>query len=338
MVLDSLYSTISFAGQIQGLNNAIIQPRIDGFLTSIDFQGGSFVHKGDLLFTLDPGSFLTTLYAAEASVESQKANQLLTQRNYQRAIPLAKINAISQSDYDQYEASYKAARASVKAAEENLKTAQINLSYTTIYAPIDGTIAKTSASVGDYVGIGTAQSELTTISYIDTVVIDLAIPTSSYLTHSIKNSEGRYDNSVLLSDIQLFLPDSTLYAHRGEYYYTKKDTPTNSSTVVIAVKFPNPQHILKPGMFARVESNIGAYKASLVVPQRAISQQQGISSVWVVKPDSTVSLQEVSLGATYDDMWAIRQGVELGDLVLLTGQMKMRDGTKVVPEIQKQGR
>ncbi|MFR9514752.1 MAG: efflux RND transporter periplasmic adaptor subunit, partial [Rikenellaceae bacterium] len=272
--LEPLYDRISIASQIEGLNNAVIQPRVNGFLVATHFTGGEPVKRGGLLFTIDPASFATSLYAARAEVESARASEMVAKRNYERAVPLARIDAISQSDLDQYRATYKSAMASTKSAEERLRSAELEIGYTKIYAPISGIASKTTAAEGDYIGPGTLQSSLTTISQLDTITVKLPIPTVKYMEYNHSNS---FDNSKLLSQITLTLPDSTLYQYGGEYYYTLKDTPSASSTVVIVARFPNPNMQLKEGMFARVRANIGEQQERIVVPQVAVSQLQGVN-------------------------------------------------------------
>ncbi len=329
VAVESLYNRINIATQIEALRNAVIQPRVAGFLLSTHYQGGMPVRRGDLLFTVDPASFATTLYAARASVESARASEVLAQRDYQRAEPLAAIDAISQSDLDQYRATYKAAKASTKSAEESLRSAELEISYTKIHAPFSGIAAKSNATRGEYIGPGTLQSELTTISQIDTISVELPIPTSRYLRSRQRGEQDSFDNSTLLSDISLTLPDSTKYEYYGEYYYTLKDTPASSSLVVVVVKFPNPDLRLKEGMFARVAANIGERQACLVVPRVAVSQMQGVNSLWVIKPDSTAQWREVTLGDLYGSKWEIESGVEAGERVVVSGGLKLHNGAKV---------
>lgn len=333
--IDSLYNRVNVASQIKGLYSATIQPRVNGFLRSINYQGGMPVKRGDLLFTVDPSTFATSLYAAKAALESARASEVLAQRNYERAEPLAQIDAISQSDLDQYRATYKAALASTKSAEESLRSAELEIGYTNIYAPISGVASKTTASTGDYIGPATLQSSLTTISYLDSVSVEIAIPTAKYLKYTSTSEGGSFDNATLLSDIELILPDSSTYEHRGEYYYTLKDTPSASSTVVLVAKFPNHSLKLKEGMFARVRANIGEKRGYVVVPKSAVNQMQGVNSLWVVKPDSTAEWRQVTLGDNFKDLWVIDSGVEAGESVVVGGGMKLHNGVKVATHVAK---
>ncbi len=214
--IDTIPNQITFTSQIEPLRSATIQPRVEGFLISTHFEGGAAVQKGDLLFTIDPSTYTTSLYAARAELESAKASEILAQRNYERALPLARLDAISQSDIDQYRATYRAAVASTKSAEESLRQAQLEVGYTKIYSPINGVAAESSSTEGDFIGLTTIQNELTTISQLDTITVQLSIPAARYLAISQKEGSS-FNNATLLSDINLTLSDSTTYPHQGSY-------------------------------------------------------------------------------------------------------------------------
>lgn len=329
-VTDSVPNRMGFIGYLKSNFDAVIQPRVNGYLVSRQFDYGMPVRHGQLLFTIDPDQLSTSMFAAEAALESARAQALEAKNNYDRAVPLARINAISQSQLDQYTAQYKASQATVRSAEQTLSNARMNVGYTELRSPIDGIISNTSAHVGDYVGPGTQFSVLTTISNIDTVTVDVAIPMASYL-RAAGPRPSIYANEGLLSDIRLTLADGTRYPHAGIYDYTRKDVSSTTGTLVLVVMFPNPDGSLKPGQFARVEANVGPVRARVVVPQQAVSQAQGINSVWVVRPDSTAVYRRVVPGDTYGRMWCIDQGLADGETVVVTGQQKLRNGMKVIP-------
>ena len=329
-VTDSIPNRMSFIGYLSSNFDAVIQPRINGFLLSKRFSNGMPVKRGQLLFTIDPDQLSTTMLAAEAALQSAKAQALEAQNNYERAVPLAKINAISQAQLDQYTAQYKAAEASVRSAEQTLSSARMNVGYTELRSPIDGIIEHTAAHVGDYVGPGTQFSVLTSISNIDTLTVDVAIPMAEYL----RAAGGRgsiYDNEGLLSDIRLTLADGTRYPYGGLYDYTRKDVSSSTGTLVLVVMFPNPDRSLKPGQFARVTANVGPSLPYVVVPQRAVTQMQDLSSVWVVGRDSTAEYRRVTLGRIAGDRWCILSGVEPGEWVVTAGIQKLHNGQKVIP-------
>lgn len=327
---DSLPVRMRFIGYLASNFDAVIQPRVNGYLASKQYGNGMPVKKGQLLFTIDPVQFSTTMLAAEAALQSAKAQELEAKNNYERAVPLAKINAISRAQLDQYTAQYKAASSTVRSTEQTLRNAQLEVGYTKLYSPIDGIIEHTPAHVGDYVGPGTQFSVLTTVSNLDTMTVDVSIPMAQYLRYT-KPGRSIYDNDGLLSDIRLTLADGVVYPIEGMYDYTRKDVSNNTGTIVLVVMFPNPDLMLKAGQFARVEANVGGLRPCIVIPQQAVDQAQGINSVWVVRPDSTAEYRRVELGDTYGNLWCITSGIDSGELVVAAGRQKLRDGTKVIP-------
>ena len=276
---DTVPNRMSFVSSVESNFDALIEPRVNGYLVNKYFSSGMPVRKGQLLFTIDPNLLSTTLLSAEASLESARAQEVSARNNYERAVPLARIDAISQTQLDQYTAEYVAAQAAVRSAEQQVRNARLQVGYTRIYAPIDGIIASSSAHTGDYVGVGT-------ISNIDTVAVDVAIPMAQYLRYA-GTRPSIYENDGLLSDITLSLADGVVYPSKGWYSYTQKDISSSMGTIVLVVKFANPDYTLKPGQFARVTANVGPSLPYVVVPQRAVTQMQDLSSVWVVGRDST---------------------------------------------------
>ena len=230
--------------------------------------------------------------------------------------------------FDQYKAEHIAAMASVKSARQALQNARLDESYTRIYAPIDGIISASAATSGDYVGPGTQFSTLTTIQNIDTVSVNLAIPMQEYLAVSERN-EFSYDNDGLLSDIRLQLADGSEYPEKGFYKYTRQSIASEMGTIVLVIGFRNPNYTLKTGQFARVSATLGSEKLYTTVPQQAVRQIQDISSVWVIRPDSTAEYREVKLGKRVGEWWIVESGVSKGEVVATTGLQKLRNKMKV---------
>ena len=324
----SLPYTKSFIATIGDNYSATVQPRISGFLVASSFKNGMPVRKGELIFTLEDAPQRANRLAAEAALSSAKAKAVEAKRNYERAIPLVRINAISQTQFDQYTAENLSAIASVKSAEQSLRNAQLDESYTRIYAPISGIISSSAATAGDYIGPGTQFSQLTTIQNIDTVSVDLAIPMSEYLTISERKSFS-YDNASLLSNIRLRVADGSEYPEEGFYQYTRQSIASEMGTIVLVVGFKNGDYALKVGQFARITASLGADKERIVIPQRAVSQIQNISSVWVIRPDSTAEYREVKLGNKAKEWWIVESGLDKGEMVATTGLQKLRNGEKI---------
>lgn len=156
----------------------------------------------------------------------------------------------------------------------------------------------------------------------------MAIPMSEYLAVSGRKAFS-YDNASLLSDIRLQVADGSEYPEEGFYKYTRQSIASEMGTIVLVVGFRNPNYTLKVGQFARITASLGANKELLVVPQRAVSQIQDISSVWIIRPDSTAEYREVELGDTAGEWWIVESGVSEGEMVATTGLQKLRNDMKV---------
>ena len=327
---DSIIMRYSFTTHLRSNYDAVIQPRVDGYLERIAYRSGMPVRRGDLLFTIESNLLNTSLLAAQAALSSAEAEALEAKNNYDRAIPLARLNAISDSQLDQYTAAYNSSVASVRSARQQVASARLQVSYATIYSPIDGIVAASKAHEGDYVGPSTQFSALTTVSNIDSLKADLSIPTSLYLEKA--GNRSAYENRDLLSDISLTLADGSIYPYKGIYDYTAQQISTSSGTVTLVVKFPNPDYRLKGGEYGRVEVGLGQRERVVLVPQMAIEQVQGIESVWVVKPDNTVEQRTIQTGETVGRNWIVKSGISEGETVVLTGKDKLHSGMRITPQ------
>ena len=329
VIADSITMQYDFTTHLQSNYDAVIQPRVNGYLLKKNYESGMPVKKGDLIFVIESNLLSTTMRAAEAQLYSAQAQLAESKNNYYRAKPLAELNAISQSQLDQYRAEYLSALSSVKSANQSLESARLQVGYSRIYSPIDGIIASSNAHTGDYVGPGTQFQVLTTISNLDTLSAQLAIPTSLYLQYARRGNS--YENRNLLSDINLYLSSGEKYGYSGIYDYTKQNISSTSGTISIVVDFPNPNLSLKAGEYAKVKVGLGGKRYKLLIPQQAVSRIQNIASVWVIKPDNTAEYRTVELGESYGQLWIIENGVSLGERVALTGLQKLHNGMKVTP-------
>lgn len=326
--LDSLGRECTFIGDLYAKHSVVIQPRINGYLISAPYTAGMPVRRGERIFEIDPRQISTSLASAEAQLSAARARLASARSNYERAVPLARIEAISRSQLDEYSTAYASAQAAVLSAEQSVENYRIDVGYTVITAPISGIIAADKANVGDYVGPGTEFEQLTVIDDTDTMSVKISLPTSLYLQYR-RPGQASFDNSGLLSDIRLSLSDGRLYPYEGIYDHTAQSISSSSGTVDLAVDFPNPDAELKAGEFARITLRIGGRRPVVTVPQQAVSQLQGVNSVWVVNDDSTAEYRRVELGGKYGGDWVVVSGVNAGERVVVSGGMKLRESERV---------
>ncbi|MBO5806312.1 MAG: efflux RND transporter periplasmic adaptor subunit [Tidjanibacter sp.] len=312
--------------------DATIQPRVSGYLLSKEFQKGMPVEQGQVLFRLDAHPIELEVVSNRAALASAKTALAEAENNYRRAVPLARIEAISQSALDQYKAAYASAQAGVELAASQLDESLLQLSYTTITSPISGIIDDTGATIGDWVGVGTNYSILASVSNIDEIGVHIPISFARY--YRLREAQGKtgaaYDNSTLLSNIRLHLADGTIYPYEGSYSYTMRDAGDQSGSIVIVASFPNPAGELKVGQSAVVVADVGSPEGALLVPQSAVVQTLNKASVWVVDRESVVRMTPVVLGEKFGSHWVVESGLNGGEMVVTSGVQKLRSGTKVI--------
>lgn len=325
----------TFISQTASNLDFTIEPRVNGYLLSKNYSSGKPVNKGDLLFEIESAPFIIALSQAKANVASARASYIKSQANYNRTEPLAKIQALSQSDLDAARAELIAAQQQLNVAQQQQKNAELQLSYTKIYAPHSGIGSASNAVSGDYVGVGTNFPVLATISYIDTVSVNLSFPVSKYL-EIIKASDSTnypsYKNAHLISDISMQLSDGSTYPEKGIYNYTKTDVDDKADVIIFQVLFPNLNYALKSGQFIKVTTTIGAAQNAVIIPQKCVTQTQNIYNIWVITPDNTASYRVVTLGDTFENNYIVTSGLKAGEMVAANGFFKLRDGEKVIPK------
>lgn len=315
--------------------DATIQPRVSGYLLTKEFSKGMPVEQGQVLFTLDTAPIKLSVASNRAALASAKSSLAEAENNYRRAVPLARLEAISQSALDQYRAAYESAKAQVEVAQSALDESLLQLSYTTITSPISGIIDDEGATIGDWVGVGTSYSVLATVSNIDEMGVHIQIPFARYFEVR-KGGDDRtpsYDNSTLLENIRLYLSDGSLYPYSGTYAYTKREAGDQTGTIIIVASFPNPEGVLKVGQSAVVVANIGSPEGVVLVPQQAVVQTLNRASVWVLDKENKVTSRFVTLGEKFGPHWIVEKGLSAGEMVVTSGLQNLHNGEKVIAEV-----
>lgn len=302
---------LELVAQAQGKQDVDIRARVEGYLDSVNFNEGSFVKKGDLLYQIDPKPFQADL--AEAQANLTKAKNDVT-----RLRPLAAQQAVSQQELDNAESAFDAAKAQAELAA-------LNLGYTTIKSPIDGVVGITQVKAGNLVGRGES-TLLTTVSQVDPIVFRVGISEVDYLKIAKKRAESGVASE---RDFELVLADGTVYAHKGQLEAVERAIDAKTGTLTVQISFQNSDSLLRPGQYGRVKVLMARLPGVLLAPQRAIREIQGIYQVAVVGSDSKVSLRNVTVGPRVDDLWVISDGLKPGERIVTEGLQRVRDGATV---------
>jgi membrane fusion protein (multidrug efflux system) len=316
---------------LDGYVNAQIQPQVTGYLTKQSYTEGTTVHKGEVLFEIDPRPFEAALAQTQGQLAQAKAQLGKTELDVARDTPLAKESAIPQAQLDNDIQANEAAVAQVAAAEAQVEQARLSLSFTTVRSLIDGVAGMAKGQIGDLVGPSTI---LTTVSQVQPIKAYFAISEQEYLklanrisavTEGTKRAGGK-------RTLELTLSDGSLYPNKGWVVLADRQVDVKTGTIRMAGAFDNPGAILRPGMFGRVRAVTGVAKGALLVPQRSVVETQGSYSVVVVGPDNKASIRPVKTGERVGQMWVITDGVQPGEQVIAEGLQKAKEGTTVQPK------
>lgn len=327
--------SFEMVGSTLGNQDVPIRARVEGFLETRDFQEGTFVKKGDLLYTIDPQPFQAKLVEAQSELAAAQTRLAKAEADLRRIKPLAEMNAVSQQDLDSAVAQEAASRAAVAAAKAGVELANIELSYTKIYAPIDGLIGLTKAKPGEFVGRDPNPVVLNTLSDIDPIRVRFSISEREYLAlaRGAADDDDQLEGVGDLADarterdkkpLDLILADGSVYSEPGYVDGSAQSIDPATGTFTLEATFPNPRSILLPGQFARVRSQYQTLENVVVVPKQAIVELQGRFQVYVVNAESQVEIVQVELGAFKNNDVVIESGLSGGESVIVEGIQKVR--------------
>lgn len=326
--------SIDMVGATLGEQDVPIRTRVEGFLESMDFREGSFVKKGDQLYTIDAQPFQAKLVEAQSQLAAAQTNLIKAQSDLARIRPLAEMKAVSEQDLDSAVAQEAAARASVRASEAQVELAEIELSYTRIMAPIDGLIGISAARPGEFVGRDPNPVVLNTLSDIDPIRVRFSISereylilARTYLSEQGEQPERSKDRNR--RDLQLILADDSIHPHKGLAVASSQSIDPATGTYSVEASFPNPENVLLPGQFARVRARYQVLENAVVIPRQSVSELQGLFRVYVVDDAGTVDVRSVTLGPQTGNEIVVESGVEAGETVIVEGLQKVRPGVTV---------
>jgi len=311
---------------LDGYVNAQIQPQVTGYIVDQTYKEGSFVRKGQILFQIDTRPFQALLDQAKAQLAQAQAQSGKTQLDVDRDTPLAKERAIAQSQLDNDIQANLAAKASVKAAEAQVEQAQLNLDFTHVTSLVDGIAGIAQVQIGNLVNPTTA---LTSVSQVNPIKAYFPISEQEYMHYAARiNAHNQQEVPSDAPPFDLVLADGTVYAQKGRLLLTNRQVDVTTGSIQLVCAFPNPNNILRPGQFGRVRAAGETRTGALLVPQRAVTELQGTYQVAVVEDDK-VSLLPVKVGERVGAMWIIESGLRPGQLVVVEGLQKVRDGSPV---------
>jgi membrane fusion protein (multidrug efflux system) len=323
-----LPANFEYVAQISGVREVEVRPRVSGILEKWNFTEGSKVAAGQSLFTIDAAPFRAALAKAEADLVSAQASYDQAKRNAARLKPLYEAKAVSQKEYDDATSGEQVASANVKAAQAAVTEARLNLAYTRVEAPISGITSRALQSEGSLVQA--QQTLLTKISQIDPVHVIFSFTEAEHLKFTRTMADGTLrlpkDGKF---DVKLKLADGSEYARPGKVDFTDVRVDPATGTIEARAVIGNPQGVLRPGQFARVQLSGGVRPNAIAIPQRAVLEGPGTKIVLTVNAQGIVEPRPIQVGDWTGDEWVIIGGLKAGDQVIVDGVVKARPGSPV---------
>lgn len=320
-------------GRIAPTRIAEVRARVSGIVIERNFEQGSSVNAGDVLYRLDPAPFEVELQAAEAALA--KANAVVDREVQQarRMETLLKSKTVSDVQYEAATASLRQAEADVAARKADVARAKLNLSYTVIRAPIAGRIGRALITEGALVGQNET-THLATIQALDTVYADFTQSVSEM--NQLRRAFESGDLEMLKPDaanVRLILDDNEAYSLTGRLLFSDTTVDRTTGQVTLRGEFSNPKGELLPGMFVRVQIEQGIDPDALSVPQQAVRRNDaGGSELFVLRDDNRAVVRPVRVGRVVDDQWLVLEGVKPGERVVVEGFQKFVPGDTVSPK------
>jgi membrane fusion protein, multidrug efflux system len=326
---------LEYPAQLEASNTVEIRPRVGGVLERQEAVEGQRVKAGQILFVIDRQPYEAALAQAQATLAQAQAAKAQAERDLERARPLSQLDALSQRELDAAIAAGAATTAQVQAAQAAVRTAELNLDYTIVRAPIDGVMSRALIRLG---GLVTAYSTLlTTVYKTDPMYVNFSISEQRLLQLQRELGRPPDQRNPSKTKFHVFLTDGSELETPAELNFVDAAVDLRTDTLPVRLAIQNPNQLLRSGQFVRVSVENQAQVDAIVIPQRAVQELQDKRFVWTVDKDSKAASRDVTLGARIGQDTLVVKGLAGGDLVVVDGTQKLREGTPVDTEPKPTG-
>ena len=316
-------------GRVAASGVAEVRPQVSGIITDRLFNEGAEVAQNDPLYKIDAASYEAKVAAAEAALSQAEATLRSAESEAKRQETLLGRSVVSQQNLDDAIAARDVADAAVKVARANLQSAQIDLDRTTIRAPLSGVVGLSETTQGALVTAGQATA-LTVIRDLDPVYVDVTQSAAELLRWRRANPDAKrgMDPTVTLR-----LADGSDYPQKGHLEAAEPYVNELTGVIVLRLMFPNPDHLLLPGMYVQVEMPQGVVDNAILAPQQGIGRdRRGQPTALIVNADNVVEQRQLTVLRDQGANWIVTDGLAPGDKLIVEGLQKIAPGAKVTPE------
>ena len=325
----SVEQTVELSGRTNAFEISEVRPQTSGVILKRLFTEGSYVREGQALYEIDPRTNRANADSARANLSRQQANLNMLRVKEGRYRQLVSSNAVSKQEYDDIVAQVKLAEADVAAARASLNSADVTLGYSTIRAPISGQTNRSTVTVGALVTANQADAILT-IQRLDPIYVDINQSSAELLRLRQQLSQGSIDSSNN-TKVKLKLEDGSFYSQEGRLAFSDASVNPDTGTVTLRAVFPNPNHLLLPGMFANAQIVQGVLPNAVLIPQAAITRTPtGQAIAMLVNAKGQVESRPVTTAGTQGNNWIVTDGIKAGDKIIVDGIAKVKPDQQVV--------
>jgi membrane fusion protein, multidrug efflux system len=319
-------------GRTTAVLTSEIRPQVSGVILQRLFVEGSDVKAGQQLYQIDPSTYQASYNYDVATLKHAQAQLAADQAEAERYKPLAAAQAVSEQSYDDAVAATLEDQANIASAKASLDQAQINLRYTKMYAPISGTIGASSVTPGALV-TADQPAVLATVTQLDPIYVDVNEPSATWLRLKQEQEAGKLETQPDGSTkVSLLLEDGSTYSLSGRLEFSDVNVDEMTGTVLVRALFPNPNHLLLPGMYVHAQINEGVNKDGILIPQQAVSHDShGDATVLLVDAKNIVTQHVIQIGSNVGSDWIVTGGLQPGDKVIVDGQLNAAPGQTVSP-------
>jgi multidrug efflux system membrane fusion protein len=332
VVEKSIAETQEFSGRLEAIDRVELRPRVSGYITAVNFKPGAEVKKGDVLFVIDPRPYQAEADRADANARSARAKADLARIELTRAERLLGDKAIAQREYDSAAAGQKQLDAEARAAAAQADAARLNVAYTRVTAPISGRVSKAEITLGNLVD---ASSVLTSVVSLDRIYASFDGDEDTYLRVAARAHGAKSAASLpgaALPEVHVGLANEEGYPHAGRLEFVDNQLDNRTGSVRMRAVFDNADHVMAPGLFARVQIGGGEAHKALLVADKAIGTDQDRKFVFVVGADGKAEYRALKLGPVVDGLRVVREGLKPGEKIVVSGLQRVRPGAPVTAQ------
>ncbi|WP_329741894.1 efflux RND transporter periplasmic adaptor subunit [Dyella sp. A6] len=327
-LLRPVSDSAQFTGHVQAVDSVNVRPRVSGYIDAVTFTEGALVHKGQVLFRIDPRPFQAQVDRLAAEREQARANLKLARDNADRARRLLAQHAIAQAEADSETTAARSAQAALAAADAALAAARLNLGFTKVRAPIDGRVSNIRITQGNLV---TSSDVLTSVVSVNPVYVYFDVDEQTWLKLDHLRARARREGRSAHIGASMELADETGYPHPGRLDFVDNQLHTDSGTMRLRAVFDNRSGLFTPGLYARVRLQSGAPVPRMLIDDRAVGTDLSNQFVYVLDKSHKVQYRRVTTGPLYHGLRVVDSGLEPGDEVVVNGLQHVRPGVTVSP-------